>query len=121
SPEEDARPGKLGIARRLHHVEVVGRQGGAQSGKSSGFLQSQDGENDRADEQNDSLHQIGVDNRREPAGNGVNAREHHQDQRGGERVPTYYSFQHYGGGVQVDGNLGENVGQDGDGRQVNRA
>ena len=84
-------------------------------------MQSENRQDHGADDQNDGLDQIGVNHRRQAAGNRVNAGHDHQNERRSERIPADHSLQNYCRRVQVNGNLGEDVGQDRDAGKINGA
>ena len=100
--KKDARPGELGIADGFDHVEISGRHIGTQSGKSSHAVQANKGERDGAGQQNQSLHDFGVDHGRQPARDGVDTGHDHEHDGCFQRTPADYSFQHDGGSPQVD-------------------
>ena len=62
--KENSCPGKFRIARWFDHVEIVRRQSGAETCESSDLMQTDEGKDDGADDQNDGLNQIGIDDRR---------------------------------------------------------
>src|SRR6185369_14449444 len=97
--EENSGPGKVGIAHGLDHVEVAGGQGGAQAGKSSHLVHSNHGQNDGAENQDQGLHQVGINDRGQSSGNGVNTSGDNQNDRSGQRAPAHYPLQHNRGSV----------------------
>ncbi len=96
APKKMPVHGKVRIAHRLDHVEVAGGQGGAQPFKAADPVHSDHGKDDGADNQDQGLHQIGINDRRQSSGDGVNAGRDHQDDRGGQRTPAHHAFQHNG-------------------------
>src|SRR5947207_15899747 len=71
--EKDSSPGKIRVAHRLDHMEVAGRYASAQTGEASDAMQTYSGQNYRASNQDQRLNQVGVDQRRQPAGNRINS------------------------------------------------
>ena len=71
--EEDAGPREVRVAHRPDHREEVGRHLRAQRAPAADLVEAEHREDDRAGEQDDRLHQFGVDDRRQAASHRVHA------------------------------------------------
>ena len=119
--EENPRPGKVRIAHGLDHVEVAGGQGSAQAFEPAHLVHSDHGQDDGAENQDEGLHQVGINDRGQSSGDSVNTGGDDQNHRRCQRAPAHHTLQHNRGSVEVHGNLGEYIGQDGNSRQVHGA
>ncbi len=117
-PEENTCPGKVRIAHRLDHVEIARGQSGAQTFESAHPVHSDYGQYGGAENQDQGLHKVGVDDCSESSCNGVNTRGDHQDHRCRQRAPAHHALQHNRRRIKMDGNFGEYVSQNGDARQI---
>src|SRR5713226_3178471 len=70
--EKDAGPWKVWIGDRFDHVEVVGRDHGAEVREAADASQADDRERDGASNQDESLNGVGINDRGQTAGDGVN-------------------------------------------------
>ena len=102
-------------------MEVLGGHQGAQIPHAANPVKTDHGERHCTRDQDESLHRVGIDDRRQSSGDGVNARGDDEDDRGFHQRPARDALQHDAGSIELHRNLGENVSDDRDGRQVNRA
>src|SRR5260370_3214782 len=70
--KKDAGPWKVWIGDRFDHVEVVGRDHGAKMFETSDAAQTDNRECDRAGDEDQSLNGVGINDRGQAAGDGVN-------------------------------------------------
>src|SRR5690348_1075354 len=109
SAKEDAGPRKIRISNGFDHVEVAVRNDGAESRESADLFQPYESENDGAGEKNQGLDEIGINDGGEPAGDRVDAGGNHKNNGRRHRTPADHAFQNNRRGVEVNGNLGEDV------------
>ena len=102
-------------------MKVAVRQRGPQTREATNFVQPNKGKRRGAQQQDERLHQIRIDNRGQSPGHRVNPGGHQQDNRHGPLIDLHHVLQHDRRGVQVHGNLGKNVGNHGDRRQIGGA
>ena len=110
--EDGACPGVDGVAGRLDHVEVVGRERGAEAGEASDVIEARCAQDDRAGDEHEGLEEVGVDDGLEAAGDGVDTGGYNQEDRGGEVIPAEHAAHQDGAREQVHGDFGEDVGDD---------
>ena len=119
--EEDAGPWEVGIAERLDHVKVALGHGRPQPGEAAGSIQTDHRQDHRPRDENQRLDEIGIDDRGQPSGDRVHAGRDHENQRRRQRVPSHHALEDDPCGIEVNGNLREDVGENGDAGKVDRA
>src|SRR4029077_11877642 len=117
--EEDAGPGEVGVRGRLDHMEIIWRNHGAEVIETADARKTNNREGNGASDQDEGLHGVGVDDRGEATRDGVDSRGDYEDHGGFPERPAGDALEYHAGGVELDGNFGEDVGDDGDCRQVN--
>ena len=116
-----SRPGKLRIADRPHHMEVAIRHDRSKPGESADAVQADESQRNRSRQQDQCLNDFRVNYGGEPSGDGVDPGRDNQDDGGLHRAPSHHPLQYDGRRPQVHRNLGENIGDDRNAGQVNRA
>src|SRR5579864_6236 len=117
--EKDAGPGEIGIRRRLDHVKVVGRDHSAEMFETADAHKPNDGEGDSAGDEDQGLNGVGVNDRGQATCDGVDAGGNYENHRGLPERPAGNSFENHARGVELHGNFREDVGDDGNSRQIN--
>src|SRR5260370_30975515 len=80
--------------------------------------QTNDGERDSAGDEDEGLNGVGVDDRGQATGNGVDAGGDHENHSGFPERPASDTLEDHAGGIELHGNFGEDVGDDGNSRQI---
>jgi hypothetical protein len=94
-------------------MEIVNRYRGAQPGKTTDFVQTDDGQGNRAGEQDQGLHQIGVNHRGQSARDGIDTRRHNQNDRGGQGAPAHHTLQNNRRGIEMHGDFRKDISNHG--------
>src|SRR5207245_7195057 len=121
SAEEDAGPRELRVRGGLDHVEVAGRNHGAEVLEAADTMEADDGQSHGAGDENQGLDGIGVDDRSKAAGDGVDAGGDDEDHGSLPERPSRDALEDHAGGIELHGNFGKDVGNDGDGGEVHGA
>src|SRR6266446_4639200 len=116
--KKDAGPWKVWIGDRFDHVEVVGRDHSAEMFETSDAAQTDNRECDRAGDEDQSLNGVGINDRGQAAGDGVNPCSDDQNYGGLPQRPAGDTFEDHAGGIELHGDFGEDVGDDGDRREI---
>jgi hypothetical protein len=79
-PEDDPGPGEVGVGGRLPHVHEGASDGGPHLTPAPELLQAEEGDAQGAGDDHEDLHEVGVEDRPQPAEDGVQAGglHHHQ-------------------------------------------
>ncbi len=113
-----ADPGVGGVGVGLDHVEEVWREGGAEAFEAASFVEAEDGEDDRACNQEDGLEEVRVDYGGKAAEDGVDAGSYDEEDGSGHVIPPEDFADEDAAGEETDADLGENVGEEGDDGEV---
>ena len=119
--KENTGPGKLAVRRRLHHVEIVSGYRGTQPGKTTDFVQTDDGQRNRTGEQDQGLHQIGVNHRGQSARDGIDTRRHNQNDGRSQWAPSHHTLQNNRRGIEMHGDFRKDVSDHGNRCKVSGA
>src|SRR2546430_4154054 len=119
--EKDACPREVRIRGRLYHVEIVRRDHGAEMLQATNPSQTNDGEGDRAGDEDQSLHGVRVNDCGQAARDGVNASSNDQNNGRFPQLPAGDSLEHDARGIELHRNFREDVSDDGNCRQIDCA
>ena len=117
-PKMRADPRIYRIARRLDHVEEIGRQRRAEPGEAAHVIEPDQRQNDRAGEQHEGLEEVGIDDRFQAAGDGVDAGRDYQQDRRREVIPAEHRAHQNRAGEEVHRDLREDIGDQRDDGQI---
>src|SRR5579862_2094557 len=82
------------------------------------MTQADEGQDDGSGEEDEGLEEVGIDDRFQSAGDGVDAGGKDEQDGGGEVVPAKHGAHEDRAGEEVHGDLGENVGDDRDDGEI---
>ena len=101
---------RAGIRHRFDDLVAATETRWQRCGEVAHRIEPEHGQYHGASHQDQCLHQIGIDHRRQTTGNGIDACRNDQNDRCCHWTPPHYTLQYHGGRVQMDGDLGKDVG-----------
>ncbi len=118
--EDDAGPWKIGIAQPFPYREERGGQFLHQAGETADFRlgERHKGQDGAAADEDETLDEIRIDHGAQPAEGSVYARSDEQDDRSDVHVPAEDRPQHERPCINRHADLGEDVGNEGDGGKI---
>ena len=99
-------------------MKVIGRHHGAKVSKAAHAYETDDRECDGTGNENQRLNRVRVNDRSQTARHGIDSGGHDQNHGCLPKFPPGDTLENHAGGVKLHGNLGENVRDDGNARQI---